>query len=124
MLPATFTEPQATRPHILIALRAAAKIVQSDPKPVSLLGMTSSCVCVFHLHITLNLPQLPTLISCLGYPLGPIITSVRDGSHGTVGAVNGSWQQFSSPNLQADFHPQPHIVWVPGFFAMGKSVGA
>jgi hypothetical protein len=91
--------------------------------------------CSISIQLHFNLPRLPTLISCLGYSLQPIITSFRDGRYGTVGIVTGSWQldsrlgqEFSSPNPQADFHPppppQPHIVWVPGFFAMSKSAGA
>jgi len=73
-LTTTFTELQANRPNILIALHAGTKIVQIDLKPISLLGTTFCCVSSPY-YFTLNLPQLPTLISYLGYPLEPIITA-------------------------------------------------
>jgi hypothetical protein len=42
-----FTERQAKRPNILIALGAGKKIVQIHLKPFSLFGMTSSCVFLY-----------------------------------------------------------------------------
>jgi hypothetical protein len=82
----------------------------------SLLAMTFSCVYVFHLV------QPSALISCLDYPLEPIITSRRDDRYSSVGTVIGSWlfdsrlgQQFSCPNLQTDFHPHHHSLMLCGY---------